>query len=258
LAPSFVVTFWVGNCSILFSVGSLVPPTPDPGGSASREAKRRELVLQEKKGDRGWKLVQMSEEHLDDLLAIQYQCFEPHFCEEREAYIERMNLFPHGNVVLMVPKQTMPAVPAAKEGTMLKSSNVSGSSSAPDYSKLKDWNGYVIAGYTLFQPFVRGEVQDDGDSEGLAAAMNGAKFDCFYTHELSIAPAFRGKGLTSPLTNYVETQAKEKGYSWVTLVAVSSAEPFWAKNGYHNRKEISYGGVSCYYMEKPVPLLNKL
>jgi len=219
----------------------------------------REHVLQEQKGERGWKLVQMSEEHLDDLLEIQYQCFEPHFCEEREAYLERMSLFPSGNVVLMVPKPT--TMTNAKGGTVLKSSNVSGSGSAPtpDYSKLKEWDGYVIAGYTLFQPFMRGEVQDDGDSEGLAASMSDAKkFDCLYTHELSIARDFRGKGLTAPLTDYVEAQAKEKGYSWLTLVAVSSAEPFWKKNGYHNLREITYGGVSCYYMEKPVHLRNRL
>jgi ribosomal protein S18 acetylase RimI-like enzyme len=251
---SFVVTCSVGNYSILFSdvYGGHVPI--DPGEERSqwkRLRTRAEIVLQVKEGEQGWKLVQMAEEHLDDLLNIQYQCFEPHHCEDRQAYLERMRLFPSGNVVLMVPN---PARIAAKQGKDHVAASKPGSVPPPDWSKMKDYDGYVIAGYILFQPFVRGEIQDDGDSDGLAEAMamEGHKFDCYYTHELSISPAFRGKGLTYPLTNYAEAQAKAKGYSWLTLVALTSAQPFWKKNGYTSLREIVYGGVPCYYMEKPV------
>lgn len=233
----------------------------------SADVEEEEVVFQSKEESdgRGWKLVQMTEDHINELLEIQYQCFEPCHCEDREAYVQRMLLNPTGNVVLMVRKAYLPsATTALPKGV--------------DISKMKDRDGFVIAGYIAFQPFFRGEIQKDGDSAAFAAALAaaagstsdcvvhnntcealgkpaGRKADCMYTHELTISPAFRGKGLTYPLTTWVETQAREAGFDWLTLVALDTAEPFWRKNGYTtNVREIVYGGAKCFYMEKPVPL----
>lgn len=45
----------------------------------------------------------MNESHIDKCMEIQAACFEPHHCEDRQSYLDRMRLFPEGMVVLMVP-----------------------------------------------------------------------------------------------------------------------------------------------------------
>lgn len=125
-----------------------------------------------------------------------------------------------------------------------------------------------IAGYILYQPFFRGQVYYDGDSARLEKAIaayrdHGAgsgedepeefgRPDCLYTHELSISPKFRGKGLTSPLTSFVEEQAKNTGFNWLSLVSLPAPHPFWKKNAYCTTSEIDYEGTPCFYMEKRI------
>jgi GNAT superfamily N-acetyltransferase len=192
----------------------------------------------------------MTESHIDKCMEIQAACFEPHHCEDRQSYLDRMKLFPEGMVVLMVPTE-------------------------PTEHQPVQWE---IAGYLLYQPFFKGEIFYDGDTEKLEHAIASyRRFDgrpgststssddmseaddpserrpnCLYTHELSISPKFRGKGLTSPLTSYVEEVAKSTGFDWLTLVSLPDPHPFWKKCGYHTHSEIDYEGAPCFYMEKRV------
>ncbi len=163
-----------------------------------------------------------------------------------------MGLYLDGCVVLMVPD---PAIVSIKQSNVEKEQEEEEEEEDDFVSDNQEDIKYVIAGYILFQPFFKGEIYEDNDTEFLVDALKNhpQKLNCIYTHELSIDPAFRGKGLTAPLNDYAEDKAKGDGYSWLTLVALSSAKPFWLKNGYRVQREIEYGGVPCYYMEKPHP-----
>jgi len=206
----------------------------------------KERVLQHKVGPLGkdCKLVQMNESHIDKCMEIQAACFEPHHCETRQSYVARMALFPEGMVVLMVPTEQEPTA---------------------------QWE---IAGYILYQPYFRGEIYYDGDTAKLEQAISGYRHygaasedderpqdsptrrpDCLYTHELSISPKFRGKGLTMPLTSFVEEQAKDTGFDWLSLVSLPAPHGFWKKTGYQTHSEIDYEGTPCFYMEKRIARL---
>ncbi len=230
----------MGNCRILFSIAggkaALEPgeATALPPPSKKARLRNEEIILKEQEGvESGWMLVQMNESHLDQCMEIQAQCFEPHHREDRQAYVDRMKLYPQGAIVLL-----------AKDPKAMNAPGASKSEHRED--------GYCVAAYILFQPFFKGEIYEDGDTEYLINVLNQPdRWDCIYTHELSVSTAFRGKGLTYPLTEYAEQFAGEAmGYSCMTLVALSTAEPFWRKNGYQNLQQIDYGGVPCYRMEK--------
>jgi len=240
-------SFWATSCRILFSIDGANLNTPAAVGRAEShplQTGERERVLQYKVGPqgKGCKLVQMAESHIDKCMEIQAACFEPHHCEDRQSYLDRMKLYPEGMVVLMVPTE-----PTEQEPTV-------------------QWE---IAGYLLYQPFFKGEIFYDGDTEKLEHAIatyrsqegspaSGdatAKANCLYTHELSISPKFRGKRLTSPLTSYVEEVAKTQGFDWLTLVSLPDPHPFWKKCGYQTHSEIDYEGAPCFYMEKRIARL---
>lgn len=183
----------------------------------------------------------MAEQHLDRCMAIQKECFEPHHCEEKQAYLDRLKLYPEGMVVLMVPSPDPTVV-----------------SEEQDQSIETKWE---VAGYVLFQPYFKGEIYKDGDTETLVEAIaayrnpsdyTDRKPNCIYTHELSISTSFRGRGLTYPLTNYIEEFATQQNFNWLTLVALSTAHGFWMKTGYQTHSEIDYEGP-CFYMEKRIP-----
>lgn len=230
------------SCRTVFSIDGVTSNHP-PGGRAESHplhTGESERVLQYKVGPqgKGCKLVQMAESHIDKCMEIQAACFEPHHCEDRQSYLDRMKLFPEGMVVLMVPTE-----PTEQQPTV-------------------QWE---IAGYLLYQPFFRGEIFHDGDTEKLEQAIatyrsqggpssddqGVAKANCLYTHELSISPKFRGKGLTSPLTSYVEEVAKSTGFDWLTLVSLPTPHAFWKKCGYQTHSEIDYEG-QAFYMEKRI------
>lgn len=191
--------------------------------------------MQYKAGPQGqvYKLVQMSESQIDKCMEIQAACFEPHHCEDKQSYLDRMALYPEGMVVLMV---TSP----------------------------EDHTQWEIAGYVLFQPFFRGEIYYDGNTEKLKHAIASNRdahrdaerqVNCFYLHELSVSPKFRGKGLTAPLTSYVEEAAIAHDFHTVSLVSLPAPHGFWKKCGYITVSDIDYEGSACYYMEKQLARL---
>lgn len=213
-----VISSWGRNSRILFSIatGSEKPPDPVHG------PKERVLLLKNGPAGERWKLVQMEEHHVPSCMDIQASCFDPSLREEKDAYLDRLRIHPQGMVMIMVPSEADPAA-------------------------------WEIAGYTLFQPFFKGELLHDGDTEMLSKACSGEhKVDCLYTHELSISPKFRGKGLTEPLRAFVEGQARTMGLEWCTLVAVPSAHKFWSRCGYQTLRKEDYQGEPCYYMEKRI------
>lgn len=224
---------------------------PIPGSPVLR-SKRHAKSAQEKVlkvgPDESWKLVQMTEDHVDEVIRIQQACYEPEYREERQSYVDRIRLYPEGNVVLMVPDPTAESVSP--------STPPSPSSPAACKKRKKHSLGYTMAGYILVQPFYKGAVNDVNDVKAFSkwiedrAHLPRTEGDCIYVHEISVHPDFRGQGLTAPLTDYADSLARGANFKWLTLVALGPALGFWKRNGYILEREIDYGGHTCYYMEK--------
>jgi len=194
----------------------------------------------------------MTEEHVHKVLKIQRKCYEPSYREARQSYINRIKLFPEGNVVLMVADPS-----AASCSPSTPPSPCSPASSKK--RKKKRSNGYKMAGYILGQPFYKGAINDVNDVDMFAgwirdrANLSKTDADCIYIHELSIAPSFQGQGLTKHLVSYMDRLAGDQGFRWLTLVSLESAFGFWKRCGYILERELDYGGHTCFYMEKPTP-----
>jgi len=189
----------------------------------------------------------MQEEHLDDVLRIQRACYEPEYREDRQSYVDRMRIYPQGNVVLLVPDPTVTSVSP--------STPPSPTSPAASKKRKKDAK-WIVAGYILAQPFYRGAINDVNDVKLFSKWIDERNHlpkteqDCIYVHEISVDPALRGRGLARPLTDYVEQLGRAENFKWLTLVALGSALGFWQRTGYALVNEIDYGGHACYYMEK--------
>lgn len=234
-------------------MASMPIPIAAAAASADGHAKTRSKSARKEKvlkvgPDGNWKLVQMTEEHVDEVIRIQQACYEPEYREERQSYVDRIRVYPEGNIVLMVPDPTAtaesPSTPASP-------------SSPPSSKKRKTSLRYTMAGYILAQPFYRGAINDVNDVKAFSkwiedrADLPRTEGDCIYIHELSVHPDFRGQGLALPLTDYSETLARGANFKWLTLVALGSALGFWKRTGYILEQEIVYGGHTCFYMEKP-------
>lgn len=132
------------------------------------------------------------------------------------------------------------------------------------FSAAKATPRWRIAGYIQAQPFPRGGINDVNDLTQLErwikergsptdkAGSRADDSDVIYVHEIAMDPAFRGQGLTAPLTSYVEQLTAREGFSLVTLVSLGPALGFWKRNGFILCRELDYGGHECYYMEKPL------
>jgi ribosomal protein S18 acetylase RimI-like enzyme len=117
-----------------------------------------------------------------------------------------------------------------------------------------------LAGYIQAQPFPRGTSNDVNDllelERWLAKRQKKTEKmpeDVIYIHEIAVDPCHRGKGLTAPMTNYVDQLTASEGVSMTTLVSLGPALGFWQRNGFIRCRDIEYGGHVCYYMEKPLP-----
>jgi ribosomal protein S18 acetylase RimI-like enzyme len=119
-----------------------------------------------------------------------------------------------------------------------------------------------MAGYIQAQPFLREGINDVNDLIDLERwladhpTMDQAELDpqrdVIYVHEIAMDPAFRGQGLTTPLTDYVQQLTADEGFVMITLVSLGPALGFWKRNGFTMCRELDYGGHICYYMEKPL------
>jgi len=234
------------------NTASVAIPIPRSANSPvlARHAGKERVIEAHKTG--AWQLVQLSEEHVDRVLEIQRLCYAPEYRDARQAYVDRIRLFPEGNVAIMVP---VPNKSAASPSTPP-------SPTAPGALKKrkKETTVWEMAGYILAQPFYRGDTNDMSDVSALKNWLKQSKGrvkdeqDCIYTHEIAIDPAFRGLGLTAPLVAYVERLAVLNGFAWLSLVSLEDAQTFWQRNSYTLVQAIDYGGHTCYYMEKPAPI----
>jgi len=174
-------------------------------------------------------------------MEIQEKCFDPIHCEEKQAYVDRLHFYPEGSVVLIVSNP--------REHRLMAIPPPSGKERDPTYQP------ETIAGYVLFQPFFRGEIHMDDDTQGIEDRARMVReglraYDCMYIHEMSVHPAFRGKGCSAPLLAYVEDSAKAAGYNCVSLVALPTATDYWVYNGYVEKYRLEYSGAASCYMEK--------
>jgi ribosomal protein S18 acetylase RimI-like enzyme len=224
-----------------------------------------------------WRVRYMTEADVDEVLRIQRLCYEPEYRELPESYVGRIRLYPQGNVIVEVP--------VIDNDTGDSSSDDEGSNDhqevtkySPSSSPPEDLRAlhsvkkrrvapacgqWRMAGYIQAQPFLREGVNDVNDLVDLEKWLADHRSpsskldherDVVYIHEIAMDPAFRGQGLTAPLTDYVQQLTEDEGFQMMTLVSLGPALGFWKRNGFVLCRQLDYGGHDCYYMEKPLPV----
>ncbi|WP_447727361.1 GNAT family N-acetyltransferase [Sphingomonas koreensis] len=56
--------------------------------------------------------------------------------------------------------------------------------------------------------------------------------DCYYLHDLALAPVTRGHGMAGKAVEIVVAEARRSGFDTVALVAVGDAHAFWRHQGF--------------------------
>lgn len=80
--------------------------------------------------------------------------------------------------------------------------------------------------------------------------------DCWYIHDVAIAPAGRGGGHVRAIIDSVLRDAAEAGYRIAMLVAVNGADGYWKKLGFEDattdalRGKLRDYGDDAVYMER--------
>jgi GNAT superfamily N-acetyltransferase len=59
-----------------------------------------------------------------------------------------------------------------------------------------------------------------------------APADCYYLHDLALAPVARGHGMAGAAVAIVVAQARRGGFDTVALIAVGDAHDFWRHQGF--------------------------
>ena len=79
--------------------------------------------------------------------------------------------------------------------------------------------------------------------------------DCLYIHDISVVPAWRGRKVAAELLASVFALARRNQLGKLSLVAVQSSEPFWAKQGFHPVRSFSYSDnvVATHMIRNGVP-----
>jgi putative acetyltransferase len=70
-------------------------------------------------------------------------------------------------------------------------------------------------------------VQVDGEYAGFASLKDNSVFDMLYVH-----PYFAGQGVGTALADAIETLAKSRGATEITVESSDTAEPFFEDRGY--------------------------
>src|SRR3546814_11136617 len=83
-------------------------------------------------------------------------------------------------------------------------------------------------GYVISHPAVFGQPPKLNRLLGAIPAQA----DCYYIHDLALAPAARGSGDTRDIVPRIGTVAARLGYARIGLVAVNESTPFWASPGF--------------------------
>lgn len=56
--------------------------------------------------------------------------------------------------------------------------------------------------------------------------------DCFYLHDLALAPSARGEGVGAALINNAIDYAKAQNFKALSLLSVQNSRPYWEKFGF--------------------------
>src|SRR3546814_15142240 len=83
-------------------------------------------------------------------------------------------------------------------------------------------------GYVISHPAVFGQPPKLNRLLGAIPAQA----DCYYIHDLALAPAARGSGATRDIVARIGTVAARLGYARLGLVAVNESTPVWASRGF--------------------------
>lgn len=85
-----------------------------------------------------------------------------------------------------------------------------------------------IVGYIICFPYKLGEIPKNN-----APFENDLKQpDCFYIHDVTLIPEARGQGLAPLLIESAFNQAKDLGFTKVSLVSVGQSGNYWDKLGF--------------------------
>lgn len=88
-----------------------------------------------------------------------------------------------------------------------------------------------------------------------------APMECWYVHDLSVAPAARGTGVTQALLERGAEEARRLGLERSELIAVAGAAPFWEKQGWQAARSITpalaakvagYGAQAVFMSRAPI------
>ncbi len=117
--------------------------------------------------------------------------------------------------------------------------------------------GGEVAGYLFSHPWTLGEAPAlDGFLGGLAAAP-----DCYYVHDLALAPEARGHGAAAQAVARIFALAEGERLPAMALIAVNGAEGFWARHGFREAsnprlaaKLAVYGAGARYMIRRPLKL----
>jgi GNAT superfamily N-acetyltransferase len=110
--------------------------------------------------------------------------------------------------------------------------------------------GDRILGHFLSHPWHRGTVP--ALNEMLGALPDDP--DCWYVHDVAIAPEARGGGFAGTALEIVASAARTHGLGWFTLIAVGGADRFWQRLGFEATQDPRSGGLveDKVYMERAV------
>ncbi|MFI2205985.1 GNAT family N-acetyltransferase [Streptomyces sp. NPDC020192] len=102
-----------------------------------------------------------------------------------------------------------------------------------------------IAGYALALPYPRFRYPDlTRPEEAIHCSSN------LHLHDLVITTPLRRRGLGTRLVRHLTDEARTRGFTTMSLVAIAGKEPFWRANGYHPHPEArlpaGYGSGAVY------------
>ncbi len=79
-----------------------------------------------------------------------------------------------------------------------------------------------------------------------------ADADCWYLHDVVVAPAARGERAVERLLPLLATRAAAHGIGVLALIAVGGADRYWARRGFRAVPGGAAGfGADALYMERP-------
>lgn len=90
------------------------------------------------------------------------------------------------------------------------------------------WNDTLPAAYLVSHPWSQDQIV------ALHAPLQQLPQhpDCYYIHDLSVSPAFHGKGVGRLMAEKAKECALTIGLKTILLVAVQGSQPFWGKFGF--------------------------